>query len=137
VSEAAVPLFDVRLSAERDAAVRARAALDVVRERLSQAAYDDARLMVSEIVTNSLRHAGLAPEQSIRVRAHLRGRRLRVEVVDGGSGFDPVRRGDGAAEDTGWGLYIVEQLATDWGVTTDGATKVWFEVDAEGAGRPM
>jgi anti-sigma regulatory factor (Ser/Thr protein kinase) len=130
-----IPLFDVRLTAEHDAAARARAALEDVRERLSQAAYDDARLMVSELVTNSLRHAELAPEQPIRVSAQLRGPRLRVEVVDAGDGFVPRARGGGAAEDAGWGLFIVEQLARDWGVTTDGATKVWFEVDAMGTGR--
>jgi anti-sigma regulatory factor (Ser/Thr protein kinase) len=130
------PLFDVRLSPDRAAAARARAALDEIRQRLSQAAYDDARLMVSEIVTNSLRHAGLSAGQPIRLLGHLRGRRLRVEVFDAGAGFVPEERGSDVAEDTGWGLYIVRRLATDWGVTTDGETKVWFEVDAEGEDSP-
>jgi anti-sigma regulatory factor (Ser/Thr protein kinase) len=126
----AVPLFDVRLPPQRDAAVRARAVLEEIRQRVSPAAFDDARLMLSEIVTNSLRHAGLSPEQSIRVRGHLRGRRVRVEIVDEGAGFVPVGRPIDARDDAGWGLFIVEKLATDWGVTTDGETRVWFEVDA-------
>lgn len=133
----AVPLFDVRLSPEQDAAGRARAALDQIRQRLSQAAYDDARLMVSEIVTNSLRHADLSADQSIRVRGHLEGRRLRVEVADAGAGFAPEERSPDAAEDAGWGLFIVQKLATDWGVSTDGGTRVWFEVDAEDGGRSI
>ena len=128
-----IPLFDVRLPPRDDAAARARGAREAVRDRVPRATFDDAKLMLSEIVTNSLRHAGLRPDQFIRVWAVKRGNRIRVEVADPGRGFEPMRRAASDADDAGWGLYIVEQLASDWGMSTDGDTSVWFEVAATSA----
>ena len=95
---------------------------------------DDARLLVSELVTNSIRHAGLHPDDRIRVRAEWTGTRLRVDVIDRARVAESpvvgaIRPAPGA--ESGWGLYLLERLATRWG---NGRGRYWFELDCE-AGR--
>ena len=80
-------------------------------------------LLVSEVVSNSVRHAGQA--SPIRVAATLRPGFARVEVLDEGSGFDPDIRHDS----DGFGLRLVDKLSTRWGVERGRGTLVWFEVD--------
>jgi anti-sigma regulatory factor (Ser/Thr protein kinase) len=92
-------------------------------------ALDDARLLVSELVGNSMRHARLGPNDTIRVTAEVENGRLRVDVIDGGRGGGPpvaggIRPSPGA--ESGWGLYLVETLATRWG---HGAGRYWFELE--------
>jgi hypothetical protein len=58
---------------------------------------------------------------------------VRVEVGDLGPGFDPGPRDLDRESPSGWGLYLVDQLADRWGVTRAGGTRVWFEIDR---GRP-
>lgn len=81
----------------------------------------DLSLVISELVTNAIRHAGLRSEDEIEIVADFRGEGVRVTVRDGGKGF---LRGTRSAEG-GWGLEIVEQLSDDWGLEK-GA--VWFEM---------
>jgi len=83
-------------------------------------------LLTSELVTNSVRHAGLQPDHRIVLAARLSPERVRVEVRDPGSGFDPeVRHGA-----PGYGLRMLDVLASRWGVDRlDGGCRVWFEVD--------
>jgi anti-sigma regulatory factor (Ser/Thr protein kinase) len=88
---------------------------------------DDAQLLTSELVTNSIRHAGLRPDDRVRIRADW-GARLRVEVIDGGPATDPVagaiRPSPGA--DSGWGLYLVENISARWGRSQG---RYWFELE--------
>jgi anti-sigma regulatory factor (Ser/Thr protein kinase) len=90
----------------------------------------DVVLLVSEVVTTSLRHATSEARGDIGVLVSIRDDRIRVEVSDGGPGFDPQVRPsrDGPS---GWGLYIVDYLADRWGVTRDGSNALWFEFDVE------
>jgi two-component sensor histidine kinase len=81
----------------------------------------DLSLVISELVTNAIRHAGLGSDDEIEIYADFRGEGVRVTVRDGGRGF---LRGARSTEG-GWGLEIVEQLADDWGLEK-GA--VWFEM---------
>jgi anti-sigma regulatory factor (Ser/Thr protein kinase) len=83
-----------------------------------------AELLVSELVTNAVRHAGTTVEVTALVHDH----RLRVEVHDEGEGEPQVER-PGTATMGGRGLMIVESVAEDWGWTEDGDGKVvWFEL---------
>jgi two-component sensor histidine kinase len=83
-------------------------------------------LLVSEIVTNSIRHAGLSEADRIVLAARLTDDYARIEVRDNGPGFDPDVRHDAQ----GFGLRMLDKLASRWGVDTDGqGTRVWFEVD--------
>jgi integral membrane sensor domain MASE1/anti-sigma regulatory factor (Ser/Thr protein kinase) len=112
-----------------ESAAAARAAVARFEARLDYVAYHDLRLLVSELVTNSVRHAGLSAEQPIQLCVALTDETLRLEVSDPGHGFEP--RAIGPADRAGgWGLYIAEQLADRWGVErTAGQTRVWIERD--------
>jgi anti-sigma regulatory factor (Ser/Thr protein kinase) len=119
--------LDLRLRATRTAPTRARRALS--RLRLPILLAFDAQLLVSELVSNSLRHAGLGRDDLIRVTADWSGHRLRVHVRDRGrpTCASPVagsiRPAPGA--ESGWGLYLVDRLASRWGTTAGG---YWFEL---------
>ena len=110
---------------------RARDALDQLGDIVDKRRLGDLRLLVSEVVTNAIRHAGMAPGDTIRLEiAERAGGRVRVEVSDRGSGFTPKPRGSDLERPGGWGLYLVEELADRWGVETGGRTLVWFELAA-------
>jgi anti-sigma regulatory factor (Ser/Thr protein kinase) len=93
------------------------------------------RLLVSELVTNSVRHAGTAERVALAVR--IDGGMIHVEVRDGGTGFVPgkpePRGADGGFG--GYGLFLVARMATRWGVETTQGTRVWFELDLAPAER--
>jgi anti-sigma regulatory factor (Ser/Thr protein kinase) len=122
--------LDVRLQATRTAATKARRALSQLRLPLPLAF--DAQVLVSELVSNSVRHAGLGRDDLIRVTAHWSGDRLVVHVRDGG---EPTRASPVSGSirptpgaESGWGLYLVDRLASRWGTTADG---YWFELRHE------
>jgi anti-sigma regulatory factor (Ser/Thr protein kinase) len=120
---------NLRLSPEPRAASVARHSLSSLAGVVDYATLEDVQLMISELVTNSLRHSGLDSQAHIevRVKASLRG--LRVEVRDPGPGFQARARQPGQDERSGWGLFLVERLANRWGVRRDRGTVVWFELD--------
>jgi anti-sigma regulatory factor (Ser/Thr protein kinase) len=93
----------------------------------------DVRLLVSELVTNAVRHANLAPGDAILLVIDLEDSVLRVEVHDPGGGFIPRAPAPDPARPSGWGLYLVEELADRWGVDSDEQTLVWFELDRPAA----
>jgi anti-sigma regulatory factor (Ser/Thr protein kinase) len=102
-------------------ATRARRAM--VEHGLEEDLEHTVTLLVTEVVANSVRHAGASAE--VHVAAALEPGFARVEVRDSGPGFDPEIR----HTTDGYGLRLVDKLATDWGVERDGGTLVWFEVD--------
>jgi len=122
-------VIDLHLAARPESVPHARHALDDLVGLASQASVEDARLLVSELVTNSIRHGHLSAAQDISLRADLDGDTLHVEVRDPGEGFEIQPRivGKGDA-DSGWGLYLVGLLAERWGVNSDGSTMVWFDI---------
>jgi anti-sigma regulatory factor (Ser/Thr protein kinase) len=118
------------LAATPEAAAEARHALDVIPTAGFPAGrQSDVRLLVSELVTNAVRHAELTPGDLIRLVVDTGDSRLRVEVHDPGGGFVPVEPAPDPARPSGWGLYLVAELADRWGVESDGTTHVWFELD--------
>ena len=86
----------------------------------------DVKLLVSELITNSVKYGGNGAV-TLKVRAE-EPRRLRVEVIDQGAGFVPVARNRPATDVGGWGLHLVQTLSDRWGVY-EGSTHVWFEID--------
>jgi anti-sigma regulatory factor (Ser/Thr protein kinase) len=95
--------------------------------RLEDQQLSDAELMVSELVTNALRHGC----GQIVLRAALDDDRLRVEVIDQGTGFERELRRRDFDVVGGWGLDIVEDASSRWGVH-EGTTHVWFELERPG-----
>jgi|FLYK01.1.fsa_nt_gi uncharacterized protein YjbJ (UPF0337 family)/anti-sigma regulatory factor (Ser/Thr protein kinase) len=122
--------FEVVLPPDPRAAALARRVVQELRGVLSPEVVGDVSLLVTELVANSVRHAGLGGEDRIHVRIQLAADRLAVEVVDDGLGFRPSDRTEG-----GWGLYLVDRLADRWGIQRDGATVAWFEIDLPPRGR--
>lgn len=87
----------------------------------------DAELLVSELVTNALRHG----QGDISLCARVDEERLRVEVIDAGAGFARDLRHSDVEQVGGWGLDIVDVVSSRWGVL-EGATHVWFELARPG-----
>jgi anti-sigma regulatory factor (Ser/Thr protein kinase) len=118
--------ISLRLRGGPEAAARARRALSKLRADIDPPLMETLRLLVTELVANSVRHAR-ADTVILKV---LVGRTVVLtEVTDEGPGFDPEDAGKRGADDSGWGLFLVERLAQRWGVTQqDQATKVWFEL---------
>jgi serine/threonine-protein kinase RsbW len=122
-----------RLPATPEAASVARHALDDLGDAVSDARLRDVRLLVSEVVTNAVRHANLATGDAIELVVELKRRTLRVEVHDPGGGFVPSAPAPDPTRPSGWGLYLVAELADRWGVDSDETTLVWFEFDRSAA----
>jgi anti-sigma regulatory factor (Ser/Thr protein kinase) len=117
-----------RLELARDARAPAvaRQAVDDLRDEFDAGLVDDLRLLLSELVTNSVQHGG-GDQVTVLIDPNPGGT-VRCEVVDDGSGFVP--RGRAGRDVGGWGLDLVEQLADRWGVR-EGSTHVWFELSAD------
>jgi anti-sigma regulatory factor (Ser/Thr protein kinase) len=120
---------DLRLRPSMEAPSNARRALDDLSPHLPAEVLDDMRLLVSELVTNSIRHAELSDEEWVGLHIEVAGDTVRVEVVDPGPGFRPNVPTPVVYQESGWGLYLVEQVAHRWGVVDDGTIRVWFEID--------
>lgn len=129
--------LDLRLPNSRKSVAAARHSVGGVLDNfVPNPLLETVQLLVSELVTNSLRHAGLSDDDWIRLRLNLSSEILRVEVIDPGNGFDPPEVAPDVAEDvpeqmSGWGLVLVKRLSKRWGVDVNDWTKVWFELDGE------
>ena len=118
------------------AVTASRLALAGLEDRLDPNILFDIRLLVSELVTNCVKHAAVGPEDSIVLNVDIQDHQVRVSVVDEGPGFDPPATpvSEQAAEaGSGWGLFLVDQLSDQWGVERQGGATVWFELQRERA----
>jgi anti-sigma regulatory factor (Ser/Thr protein kinase) len=114
----------LRLSGGSDAPARARRELTRLRTDLDPPLEETLRLLVTELVSNAVRHAA-AKDVSLKVLVARKA--VFTEVTDDGPGFDPDQAD--ASRANHWGLFLVRRLADRWGVVQDGkATKVWFEL---------
>jgi anti-sigma regulatory factor (Ser/Thr protein kinase) len=123
--------IEVEFEAGATAAASARNALLALDGRVRADLLNDIRLLVSELVTNSVRHSGVAPNETVRMQVQVTESTVRVEVADRGEGFEPVPRDADRSRPGGWGLYLVDQLADRWGVARDQMNRVWFEMDCD------
>jgi len=105
----------------------ARHALDVLYAELGQQLHDTAALLVSELVSNSVKYSKVT-NGMIELVACVTPSVLRVEVSDDGEGFEPRPVPHDDAE-KGRGLELVQELASRWGRPTGLRTSVWFELD--------
>jgi two-component sensor histidine kinase len=121
--------LDLRLSPGSRAPAEARRSLSEGLRYLDPETLYKLRLLVTELVTNSVRHGDLDDEDSIGLTIQRDHRRIRVSVTDPGEGFEPDRPRPDADLTSGWGLFLVDRLADRWGVQGDGETLVWFEID--------
>jgi anti-sigma regulatory factor (Ser/Thr protein kinase) len=122
------PLIALELPAEPHSAKVARDAIASLDGHLG-AVFGDVVLLVSELVTNGVRHAGLDASQPLQLSLRTEGDTVRLAVRDPGPGFRPPKAPTDPAHVGGWGLVLVDQLADRWGVEHDGeANVVWCEL---------
>ncbi len=115
------------LTGSIDAAATARRALARLEGELDIDTVDVVRLLVTELVTNSVRHADA---QAVDMRVRVSRQQVRLEVTDRGPGFEFETRSADQDLEGGWGLYLVDRLADRWGIDTQGgASRVWAEMD--------
>jgi anti-sigma regulatory factor (Ser/Thr protein kinase) len=89
---------------------------------------DSACLVVSELVTNAVLHAGTSCELTVQVPPEVDGDVVRIEVADGDPGVPVAKRYDVDAA-SGRGLHLVEALSDRYGTRPLGAGKaVWCEL---------
>jgi anti-sigma regulatory factor (Ser/Thr protein kinase) len=127
--------LEVRLPLDAQAPGAARLVVGGVRDRVPLSVLADAQLMVSELVTNSVRHSGAPAGGVVVVRVQVTAAMLRLEVEDPGRGGAiaprmPDFRG-------GFGLNLVQALSERWGLerAAAGGTRIWAQLElAPGGG---
>ena len=120
------------LAPDVDAPGAARRALDGFRGQLADDVIERSALVVTEVVTNSVTHAGLTVIQPIDLDIELLPGCLRIAVTDDGSTrFDPVVTTPYSGQNSGWGFWMIEQLTDRWGVDFTRSTHVWCEFDID------
>ena len=119
----------LRLGCDPSVVAEARRAVGRIEPALPAPVADSARLLVSELVTNSILHGVSEGEGWIDVIIERRAGCVRIEVLDSASsGRRPVLRPVDPTSTSGWGLQLVDRLATVWGVETGTGTRVWCEI---------
>jgi anti-sigma regulatory factor (Ser/Thr protein kinase) len=124
-------LVSMRLRGGTDAPSRARrSVLSLLEGDIEQATASDVGLLVSELVTNSVRHAGVGPRRTLTVELMTFHDRLRISVTDPGSRLEPRILAPDHDRVGGVGLLLVSQLSEAWGVARDGtkSTRVWCDI---------
>jgi len=130
VTETALEVFTADLPADPTSA---RAARTLLRQALGEDADGllfAIELLVSEVVSNAVRHASSAP----RIEAHLGPDSVRVAVYDADPRL-PERREPDVGRPGGRGLHLLDQIASRWAAEPSGSGKVvWFELDRPAGG---
>jgi anti-sigma regulatory factor (Ser/Thr protein kinase) len=123
--------LDLRVRARQENVAEVRRAFEDL--DLPPRLLDDAKLLASELVTNSIRHSGLGPDDDIHVTATLSGTTLRVTVRDRFWALaGPVVAGSirpHPSDMSGWGLYLVNRIASRWRSSVSDFVQFWFELE--------
>lgn len=118
----------------------ARRSLTALEGLVPEESLERLRLLVTELVTNAVRHAGLVETDRIVLRVFVAGDTVRVEVEDPGRGFvAPDKPEPDSDQISGWGLYLMASMTARWGVEDrvspeketgeEHKTLVWFELE--------
>jgi anti-sigma regulatory factor (Ser/Thr protein kinase) len=115
-----------------EAAGEGRHALDRLEGAIDDRRLSELRLLVTELLTNSVRHGVRHERGWVTLDVEIYANSVRVVVRDSGPGFEL----DGAPRPHldrpgGWGLCLVDRLADRWGVDREDETAVWFELDRD------
>jgi anti-sigma regulatory factor (Ser/Thr protein kinase) len=124
-----MPMAEYRLPHDPTAAAMARSKIvDELTPILDPPRLDDSRLMVTELVSNAVRHAPPESDGSIVLEIEREPGVVRVIVRDAGSHMDVNELAFHTRSDGHYGLFVVDALADEWGFSIDGDKGVWFEV---------
>jgi anti-sigma regulatory factor (Ser/Thr protein kinase) len=123
--------FELVLRGGVDAPGLARRAIAANDPTLPPSVQGDVALLVTELVTTTVRHGGAVTDRPLQVEFRRQADRIRVEVVDPGTNFEPPAPPTSGDASGGWGLFLVDQVAERWGVCPAPAgSRVWFELPA-------
>jgi anti-sigma regulatory factor (Ser/Thr protein kinase) len=122
--------IDLRFAPEPRVVSTARHALDRLESLLPSEKLEEVRMVVSELMSNSILHAGLSPNDRISLSVSVSAGSVRGRVCDPGPGFEvPSELRPRPDLSGGWGLPIVEKISDRWGVERNSQVCVWFEID--------
>lgn len=111
---------------EASAEARLVVVTDLEARGVPESIIDEAELVLSELVANSVRHASPLPDGTIRVHWKSKNDVVELEVSDGGGATQPSVRRPAPWAPSGRGLRIVRSVAHEWGVVEDrGTVSVW------------
>jgi anti-sigma regulatory factor (Ser/Thr protein kinase) len=121
-----VPDLSLQIAGGPGAPSEARTALRRFHPELPAELMQVVVLLASELVANAVKHA---KAELVAIRFEVIPRHIRVEVSDEGPGFapDPVELDPSGVG--GWGLHLVDELSSRWGVDEGEGARVWFEID--------
>lgn len=110
---------------------RRRLGEDLARRGIADEVIGDASLVLSEIISNALKHARPLSSGQIRVAWDLSSTSLELQVSDGGGPTRPYLQTPTLSSLGGRGLGIVATLCSEWGVRQDvDGTTVWATLAA-------
>jgi anti-sigma regulatory factor (Ser/Thr protein kinase) len=96
---------------------------------LPRSVRDDVLLLLTELVSNAVRHAEAGADRAVRVELRQRARTVEVAVFDEGNGFTAEAPRVKRDESGGWGLFLVDRIADRWAIMpTASGTCAWFEI---------
>ena len=124
--------FTLQLPHEPGSIPVARRELERLAGSVDDLTLRNTRLLVSELVTNAVRHVPADEGDEIELVVERMDGHVRVEVADRGPGFEPTPRTDLSTASSGWGLHMMAKLASRWGVGVDDGSRVWFELETAG-----
>jgi anti-sigma regulatory factor (Ser/Thr protein kinase) len=122
------PVVSCRLDPTAVAPTHARRALDHLEPTLGDEALDQLQLLVTELISNSVRHGELTDDSEIAVDVFLFDSTIYAEVRDDGVGFTPHTPDPNPLRSSGWGLWLLDTLAHRWGIDGAAGTTAWFEM---------
>jgi anti-sigma regulatory factor (Ser/Thr protein kinase) len=116
--------LEITLDSQPESVAQARRVTTQVIDGIDEQTLEDVRLIVSELVTNAVKHG---PDGRVKLRLRREGRTVHGEVEDEGTSTFGLRRKARLGPDGGLGLRLVDSLSDRWGVEA-GAARVWFEL---------
>lgn len=121
----------IAVGADRASPARARRAIKAL--GLPRQVEKDAMLLTSELVSNSVLHAGIGPGDAIMLKMEAWPDHVHIAVRDPGRGRDRPAVLEGEPAFGGWGMRLVQRLSDGWGVAARPAcTCVWFDLSVGG-----
>jgi anti-sigma regulatory factor (Ser/Thr protein kinase) len=115
-----------------------RRLLESALDSLPESVLADAQLLLTEVLSNAILHGSAGPGARLDVLVEADESVVRVTVTDRSPQFPrPAIHPPDPLAASGWGLYLLERLAKQWGVddAPDGGSAVWFELSV-GRSRP-
>lgn len=123
--------IEVRLALDAQAPGAARSVVaHCLGERVPSSVFQDAQLLVSELVTNSVVHSGMPAGTELTVSVDLTPGMVRLDVEDGGRDGTIAPHRPDCDNGGGFGLNLVEALSERWGMerVAQGGTRVWAQL---------